>query len=293
MFRNRFSLIILSVSLGLCIVGCTKHGKMSYDELSKQVDSLEKENVRKDRDINDMMAFVGVLADGLDSIAKQEEVLFYSNKGKEGTIVDREQLKKNLEMFEKTLANQKQRIAQLIDSLKARGESLSRLNDLVTYLNRQLEEKDEMIKSLQADIENKNVNISQLQQRVHKLTESNTKLNEKVERQVQALSIQTEIINEGYVKIGTKKALAELGLISTGLFKKTKVNHNDIDKDKFMRVDIRNFTEITINSSNPKILTQMPASSYRIEKGKGTSTLYVLDPTSFWSVSNYLIIQTK
>lgn len=293
MLNNRFLLVILSVSLGLCIVGCTKHGKMSYEKLSKEVDSLEKENVRKDRDIKDMMSFVGILADGLDSIAKQEEVLFYSNKGKEGTIVDRNQLKKNLEMFEKTLANQKQRIAQLIDSLKARGESVSRLTSLVTYLNQQLEEKNEIIKSLQADLENKNVNISQLQQRVHKLTESNTKLNDKVEKQVKALNIQTEILNEGYVKIGTKKTLAELGLISTGLFKKTKINYNEIDKDKFMRIDIRNFTEITINSSNPKILTQMPASSYKIEKGKGTSTLYILDPTLFWSVSNYLIIQTK
>ena len=293
MLNNRFSLVILSISLGLCFVGCTKNGKKSYDELSKEVDSLKNENTKKDRDIKDMMSFVGVLADGLDSIAKQEEILFYSNKGKEGTIIDRDQLKKNLEMFEKTLATQKQRIAQLVDSLKARGESLSKLTSLVTYLNQQLEEKDDMIKSLRADIDNKNVNISQLQQKVHTLTENNTKLNEKVENQLKALSVQTEIINEGYVKIGTKKALAELGLISTGFLKKTKVNYNDIDKDKFMRVDIRKFTEITINSSDPKILTQMPASSYRIEKGKGTSTLYIIDPTAFWSVSNYLIIQTK
>ena len=292
MLNNHISLIIL-VSLSLCFVGCTKNGKMSYDELSKEVDSLRKENTKKDRDIKDMMSYVGVLADGLDSIAQQEEILFYSNKGKEGTIVDRDQLKKNLEMFEKTLANQKQRIAQLVDSLKARGESLSRLTSLVNYLNQQLEEKNEMIKSLRADIDNKNVNISQLNQRVNTLTESNTILKEKVERQVKALSVQTEIINEGYVKIGTKKALAELGIISTGFLKKTKVNYNSIDKDKFMRVDIRNFTEITINSSDPKILTQMPASSYKLEKGKGSSTLYIIDPTAFWSVSNYLIIQTK
>jgi len=293
MLKNHFSLIILLVSFGLCVFGCKKNGKMSYDELNKEVDSLKKDNIKKDRDIKDMMSFVGVLADGLDSIAQQEEILFYSNKGKEGTIVDREQLKKNLEMFEKTLATQKQRIAQLVDSLKARGESLSRLTSLVSYLNKQLEEKDEMINSLRADIDNKNVNISQLQQRVRTLTESNTKLNEKVERQVKALSVQTEIINEGYVKIGTKKALAELGIISTGFLKKTKVNYNTIDKNKFMRVDIRNFTEITINSSNPKILTQMPASSYKIEKGKDSSILYIIDPTAFWSVSNYLVIQTK
>jgi len=257
------------------------------------LDSLKQENAKKDGDIRDMMSFVGILADGLDSIAKQEDILFYTNKGKEGTVVDREQLKKNLEMFENTLANQKKRIAQLVDSLKARGQSLNKLTTLVTYLNQQLEEKDNMIKSLRSDLNNKNVNIAQLQKRVTSLTESNTMLTEKVERQVEALTLQSEIINEGYVKIGTKKQLSDLGIISGGFLKKTKVNYNAIQNGQFMRVDIRNFTEIPLQSSAPKILTQMPASSYRIEKKGKTSTLYITDPTAFWSVSNYLIIQLK
>lgn len=277
----------------LCYVSCSDNNQQNVDLLNKQIDSLQRENARKDGDINDMMSFVGVLADGLDSIAKQEEILFYTNKGKEGIMVDRQQLKKNLEMFENTLANQKKKIAQLVDSLKARGKSLNKLTSLVTYLNQQLEEKNALIKSLRTDLDNKNVNIAQLQRRVSSLSEDNSRLSEKVEKQVKALTAQAEVINECYVKIGTKKQLTELGIISGGFLKKTKVNHNAIQKDKFMRVDIRTFTEIPIPSSDPKILTQMPASSYRIEKNKGTSTLYITDPTAFWSVSNYLIIQTK
>lgn len=277
----------------LCLVGCSDNGQKDIDQLNKQIDSLQMENARKDGDIKDMMSFVGVLADGLDSIAKQEEILFYTNKGKEGTVVDREQLKKNLEMFEQTLSTQKKRIAQLVDSLKARGESLSKLTTLVTYLNQQLEEKNNIINSLRADLNNKNVNIAQLQKRVNSLSESNTILTEKVEKQVKALSAQTEMINEGYVKIGDKKTLTDMGIISGGFLKKTKVNYNAIQKSQFMRVDIRHFTEIPIKSGDPKILTQMPASSYRIEKNKGMSTLYITDPTAFWSVSNYLIILTK
>ena len=50
--------------------------------------------------------------------------------------------------------------------------------------------------------------------------------------------------------------------------------------------------EIPLNSSSPKILTQMPTSSYKIEKkSKNQSTLYILDANAFWSVSNFLIIQ--
>lgn len=273
------------------LVACNGN-KQGYSQLEERIDSLQKENNRKDKDINDMTSYVSLLADGLDSIAKQENMLFYSNKGREGTIVDKDQLKKNLDMFEETLNRQKQRITQLADSLSARGENLSKLSYLVTYLNLQLDEKNSLINRLRSELDNKNVNISKLQKQITTLTEDNTKLTQRVETQVKALNIQTEMINEGYVKIGTKKSLSDLGIISGGFLTKKKVNPNAIQKSQFMTVDIRYFKEIPLNSGNPKVLTQMPSSSYRITKiSKNQSVLSILDPTAFWSISNYLIIQ--
>ena len=148
------------------------------------------------------------------------------------------------------------------------------------------------IQKLRSELQKKNVNISQLQKKVTALTEDNTQLNQRVETQVQALNAQTEMMNEGFVKIGTKKALSDLGIISGGFLKKKKINLNAIQQDQFMRVDIRYFKEIPLNSGNPKVLTQMPASSYTITKtSKNQSVLSIIDPTAFWSISNYLIIQ--
>ena len=285
MIRNLFIFLVLFLA------ACTGN-KQERSQMKERIDSLQKENDRKDRDINDMTTFVSLLADGLDSIAKQEDMLFYTNKGREGTIVDKDQLKKNLDMFEEMLNMQKQRITQLADSLKAKGEKLSNLSRLVTYLNQQLDEKNSVINNLRSELQNKNVNITQLKKKVTALREDSIQLNQKVEKQVQALKTQTEMINEGFVKIGTKKTLSDLGIISGGFLKKKKVNPNAIQQDQFMRVDIRYFKEIPLNSGDPKILTQMPASSYRITKtGKNQSTLYILDPTLFWSISNFLIIQ--
>lgn len=290
LFVSFSTVMLMLVSFG--VISCKEGKNPEIDRLQQKVDSLSQENVRKDDDINDMKSFVSVLADGLDSIAVHEEVLFYTNKGREGTVIDREQLKKNLEMFGNMLSDQKQRIAHLTEALKERGDSVSKLAILVNLLNKQLDEKDKYIKSLRAELEKKNVNIAQLQKRVLTLKESNTNLTDRVERQVDALKTQTEIINEGYVKVASKKELTKLGLLSSGFLKKTKVNHDAIQKNMFMRVDIRTFTEITIESSNPKSLTQMPSSSYKIEKkGKNQSTLYILDANAFWSVSNFLIIQ--
>ena len=281
-------LLIFSV---LFFAACTGN-QQEKAQLEERIDSLQKENSRKDKDINDMTTYLSLLADGLDSIAKQENILFYTNKGREGTIIDKDQLRKNLDMFEETLNQQRQRIAQLADSLKARGENLSNLSRLVTHLNQQLDEKNNQIQKLRSELQKKNVNISQLQKKVTALTEDNTQLNQRVETQVQALNAQTEMMNEGFVKIGTKKALSDLGIIFGGFLKKKKVNLNAIQQDQFMRVDIRYFKEIPLNSGNPKVLTQMPASSYTITKtSKNQSVLSILDPTAFWSISNYLIIQ--
>lgn len=263
-------------------------------ELLSRIDSLSIENQKKEKDISEMMSFVNVLADGLDSIAKQEDILFNSNKGREGFVVDREQLKKNLDVFESILNQQKEKIAQLADSLKARGENLNKLQVLVDYLNSQLDEKNRIISSLRADLENNKVNIANLQKKVRSLSESNTELASKVETQSTALAAQTEIINECYVKIGNKKTLSALGIITGGLLKKTKINPNAINQSQFTKVDIRYFTEVPLQSSKPEILTQMPSSSYKIEKtGKNSSVLYVVDPAAFWSLSNYLVILLK
>lgn len=288
--RKFFLFVILTVAL---LTSCTNNSQ-EKSELMSQLDSLKMENQKKEKDINDMMSYVNLLADGLDSIAKQEDILFNSNKGREGVIVNREQLKKNLDAFENTIIQQKQRISQLADSLKAKGENLNKLQVLVDYLNHQLEEKDNVIKSLRADLENNKVNIANLQRKVRSLSDSNTELTSKVESQSTALAAQAEMINECYVKIGNKKTLSALGIITGGLLKKTKINPSAINQSQFTKVDIRYFTEVPLQSSKPEILTQMPSSSYKIEKtGKNSSVLYVVDPAAFWSLSNYLVIMLK
>jgi len=288
--RKFFLFVILTVAL---LTSCTNNSQ-EKSELMSQLDSLKMENQKKEKDINDMMSYVNLLADGLDSIAKQEDILFNSNKGREGVVVNREQLKKNLDAFENIIIQQKQRISQLADSLKAKGENLNKLQVLVDYLNQQLDEKDRVIKSLREDLGNNKVNIANLQRKVRSLSESNTELASKVESQSTALAAQTEMINECYVKIGNKKTLSAMGIITGGLLKKTKLNPNAIDKSQFTKVDIRYFTEVPLQSSKPEILTQMPSSSYKIEKtGKNSSVLYVVDPAAFWSLSNYLVIMLK
>lgn len=284
--KNLF--VFLFACATISFFSCTNGNK---SEMAKKIDSLEQVNASYQKDMNELNAFITALADGLDSIALHEEILF-SNKGKEGIYVNREQLMENLEVFEDMLIQQKQRIKQMDDSLKSEGIKTGKLNTLVNHLIQQLDAKNNEIQILKEGLGKGKLTISQLQGRVSSLSKNNKELTNKVEKQMEDLAVQDEMLNEGYVKIGTKKELTNGGFISGGFLKKTKINYSNFSKSNFMSVDIRTFKEITLKSKSPKILSQMPASTYKFIKGdKGVTILQILDPTAFWSVSRYLIIQ--
>lgn len=289
MKKIKFLLIVATTSLSLA--SCSDGDKQKIAEMDAKIDSLEKLNAARQVDLTGLTLFIETLSDGLDSIAKQERVLFYTNKGKERTIVGRQQLKKNLEMFQNTLNIQRQKIAQLTDSLKKGGANIAKLNNLVNYLYQQLDEKDKMIKQMQVDLNKKNVNITQLKERINTLAEDNYILTEEVGMHKQALIAQDNVINEAYIKIGSKKELKDEGFVSGAFLKKAKVNYHNFSKDKFEKVDIRTFREITIHSKKAKILTQMPSSSYELKVNNDNTILHITDPNAFWSISSFLIIQ--
>ncbi len=124
------------------------------------------------------------------------------------------------------------------------------------------------------------------------LTQQNAEQQQVISSQNHILQTQDEMLNEGYIKTGTKSELKDAGLLKGGFMRKSKLDISTIDKIQFKTIDIRVTTEISLNSGNPKILTQMPDDSYSIEKKGKTSTLRIINPDKFWSISKYLIIQT-
>ncbi|MBR0045637.1 MAG: hypothetical protein IJP75_01965 [Bacteroidaceae bacterium] len=138
------------------------------------------------------------------------------------------------------------------------------------------------------------MDIQRLNRQVKTLTASNERLTEEVNKQGEALVRQTEVINEGYVKIGTKKELQQAGVLSGGGFlSKKKLDVANFQHAGFMKVDISHYVEVEIPSKKIQILTAMPPSSYIITNEGNATKLRITNPNAFWSVSNYLVIQKK
>ena len=92
--------------------------------------------------------------------------------------------------------------------------------------------------------------------------------------------------NDCYYVWGTRKELESMGIISNG-----SVNTKIQNKDYFTKIgkDVRK--EMKLYSKNAVVLSNHPSNSYELGKeANGNYTLKIIDPSSFWSNTNTLVI---
>ena len=287
------SQIIMPLLMLIFVFSC-KNEKVDMQHYVAERDSILQENKNKTQQLDELNGVLSTIAIGLDSIAVQENILF-NNSGRDGVRLDKHEIAARLNGMADILARQRAKIQVLQDSLANRkaSQGVEHLQRVVEFLNQQLAEKDQVIRSLRADLNNSQKDITQLRASLSDMKSRAVRAENKTQVLTTALSKQDDVINECYVRIGTKKQLSAAGLLKGGFLQKKKVNYEDVDKSKFNAVDIRKFREITLKSNNPKILTPQPSNrSFHFEEsGDGSCTLVITNPTLFWSVSNYLIIQ--
>ena len=285
--------IIMPLCMLLFIFSC-KNEKVDLQHFVAERDSILQDNRSKTQQLDELNGVLSAIATGLDSIAVQEDILFNSS-GRDGVRLDKHEIAARLNGMAEILARQRAKIQTLQDSLanSKTSQGVENLQRVVEFLNQQLAEKDQVIKSLRADLKNSKKDITQLRASLSDMKSRAVKAESKTQALTTALSKQEDVINECYVRIGTKKQLSAAGLLKGGFLQKKKVSYENVDKSKFNAVDIRKFREITLKSNNPKILTPQPSNrSFHFEEsGDGNCTLVITNPTLFWSVSNYLIIQ--
>ena len=99
-------------------------------------DSIMQENKAKTQQLDELNGVLATIATGLDSIAVQENILF-TNKGRDGVMLNRQQIAANLKGMADILARQRVKIKMLQDSLanKKSSQGVERLQKVVEFLN--------------------------------------------------------------------------------------------------------------------------------------------------------------
>lgn len=283
-------MVLTHVILACMVTSCGYSGGEIAAIVSER-DSLQRLTQAQQRSLNSLDTLVSVINNGIDSVSMEEGMIFVSNE-ENGTPM-KEDIIRKVDRLKDRLRAQRQRIERLEADLRKQAEEDQEnvsLKVLLASVRERLVQKDKEINDLRAQLEAKDVDIANLQTRIGLQTQTIAELNRRNTMQTEALTRQDAMLNQCYMVVGDKKLLEQKGIIRKGKL----VTRSAFDRSKFTKVDIRKFSEISFPAKKPKILTTMPQDSYTLTTdGKNNFTLIVTDPTSFWSASNYLVIQTN
>lgn len=300
MSKNCYVLTLVLVSFAIVQTSCNQYAS-KYSRLVEERDSLRLENEIQARNLNTFVEMIDTINSVLDSISLEEGMLFLTPT-KEVKYAKNKTLR-DLERFELVLRHQQRKIDEL-DSLLSLSDynKQTSMRILIDNLKLELEKKDVQISKLRNEISRKDLDISRLRKEVEEQKNTISSQEETISDQIgklaeqeNVIARQDEMMNNCFILIASGKELSEKGITAKKkLFKEVKLLDNkEFDESYFQKVDIRQCTEISFKAKNPRVLTNMPRTSYVLEKiNKGEYILTITSPSSFWSISNYLVIQT-
>ena len=281
--------IVISLLALTVLMAC--NNKKEEKNLASQntIDSLTDVVNQKNNELNDIMSTFNDIQEGFREINEAEgRVNIARNNGETNAKAD---IMENISFIKRTMQLNKERIAKLREQLKESSFNTSKLQATIESLNKELESKTARIEELQAELDSKNAHIAHQDKQISELNTNVNSLTADNAAKARAVEQQDKQLNTAWYVFGTKKELREQHILE-GTNKVLK--GNNFNKDYFTKIDIRVDKVIKLYSKSAKLLTNHPAGSYSLDKdAKGMYTLRITNPTTFWSVSKYLVVVVK
>lgn len=272
------------------LVACGDNKQSEKDLASKAtIDSLTDVVNQKNNELNDIMTTFNDIQEGFREINEAEGRVNIARAGGENNA--KADIMENISFIKRTMQLNKERIAKLREQLRQSSFNTSKLQATIENLNKELEAKTSQIEKLQAELEQKNAHIASQDKQITELNSNVNTLTADNAEKARAVERQDKQLNTAWYVFGTKKELRDQHILE-GSSKVLK--GNNFNKDYFTRIDIRVDKVIKLYSKSAKLLTNHPAGSYSLDKdANGMYTLRITNPTTFWSVSKYLVVVVK
>ena len=275
---------------------CNVERSEKYQTLLAERDSLYTEAVAAKGGFDQALNTINEIEAALESVRAAEGIIMMeSEEGNTNKAVS------EINAIQQTLQENRNKIADLEKQVASQGAQSKALNQTIGRLKKQLEEKDVFINGLKEELQQSQKQIAQLNTQVSDLNQNIENLNENidllnVQKAAQEATIKNQdvALNTVWVCIATQQVLKEKGIIKGGLFQSNEISMQVFDQSQFMQADMRELTNIPLNSKKATVITTHPESSYEIVEGsEGSKVLNIKDKESFWSMSKYLVVSIK
>ena len=273
------------------MASCDSFSGGSKNQLKAENDSLLMELTQRNAELDEMMGTFNDISEGFRQInAAESRVDLQRGAVAEGSLNAKQQIASDIEFIRKQMEENKEQIAKLQSMLKNSKNNSAQLKRAVESLTQELVAKTQRIEELQAELASKNIRIQELDAAVSDLSAAKETLAAENEAKAKTVAEQEKSLNAAWFVFGTKSELKAQKILQSGDVLKSA----DFNKDYFTQIDIRTTKEIKLYSKRAELLTTHPAGSYELVKDdKGQLTLKITNPTEFWSISRYLVIQVK
>lgn len=265
-----------------------------YQSTLAERDSLKLENQVLGSNYNQTLVILNDIETGFAEISETESQMKLNLKGVEGKATSqREHIAAQMNMIKEIMAQNKAKLEELQRLSGKKGKENKTLAKTIKRLQSELAEKTALIQSLQDELAQKNIQIDELNTTVTNLNSNVAELNNANEQQKTTIKTQDENLNTAWYCVASSKKLKAAHIVSgTGLFQKKEVMAKEFDQSAFTQVDLRTITSVATDSKKVKILSSHPGNSYNLVIASNKKvTIEITNPSKFWSVSKYLVVQ--
>lgn len=246
-----------------------------------------------------LFALLNDITDGMSQIKELERIVTAPADLSAESQSRKDQIREDMVAIHQALQERRQRLEQLEAKLKKQGTENANMARTIKTLKGQIAAQQEEISVLTKKLADANIQIEMLDGQVRDLNTAVDSLNsglasERTERAAaeKAATAATNELNECFYAIGSKDELKQQKILETGFLRKTKLMKGDFAQSYFTTGDKRTLTTIPLHSKKAKVLTGQPADSYSIDTtGDGSKILRITNPSKFWQLTNYLVIQ--
>lgn len=284
-------LLVLALAAASILSACDNKAKEDAAAQQAALQAASKQELQvavADRD--SLLSLVNDISAGMEQIKRLENILSVSNTSEESAS-QRAQISADIAAIQATLQQRREQLAQLEKKLNQSNLTNANLKKTVENLRAQIDTQSAEIETLRANLDEAKEQIGTLNETVDSL---NTTVSDVASQRDAAQRESTELTNElnvCYYVAASSKELKEHKILETGFLRKSKLLKGNFDQKFFTTADKRTLTVLNLHSKKAKVLTNHPSGTYEIIDNNGQKALRILNPDSFWSLSNYLVVE--
>ena len=283
-------LIVTIITLSALFSACT--GKQDPTEQISLMEASRQELATALEERDQLLCLVKEISVSMDQIRHLENIMTVSGTHAKENPSQRTRILSDISSLKRTLKQRREQLAQLETRLEDSSLYTDELKSTVKVLYNQIDTQTREIENLRGQLTMANARIDSLNNAVDSLNTTVATINDNLDM-ANAASIRLEDeLNTCYYIVTSKSELKKHQILETGFLRKSKLLKGDFDKGFFVIGDKRNMHTIELNSDKARVHTNHPEDSYAIRKENNKKILVILDPEKFWSLTNYLVIQT-